>query len=71
MGAMELYLKDLYPGIGAQETSTEVIPEPDEQDALGEDKTTAEATKEGWAGTKKIVLAVIIILCLVVFLGAA
>ena len=71
MGAMELYLKDLYPGIGMQETSTEVAPNPDEQDALGEDKSTAESTKEGWAGTKKIILAVIVIVCLIVFFGAA
>lgn len=68
---MELYLRDIYPANGAQETSTEVIPDPDEQDALGEDRAVAEATKDTWAGSNKILIAAIVIVCIIIFFGAA
>lgn len=70
-GEMRLFFKDLYPNMGVQETSTEAIPEPDDQDSLGEDATKAEHTSIKSASKFNILIAVILVICLIVFFGVA
>lgn len=71
MGEMTLFKKDLYPNLGYRETSTEAIPEPDDQDSLGEDATKAGNMSTKSASKFNIILGVVIVICLIVFLGAA
>lgn len=71
MGEMTLFYRDLYPNWGIQETSTDVVPEPDDQDALNESETVAENTNVTKASKKNLLLAIVIIVCAVIFLGAA
>ena len=67
---MNYSYRDIYPTMGIEETSTEAIPEPVEQAALQEDSAAAAAVNPRFAGGKKIGLAVVVLACLVVFLGA-
>lgn len=67
--ALDLYLRDLYPSKGTVETSTQAVPDPSDQDALGEDETTAEKASTEYAGKKGIILALIVLFCLIVFFG--
>lgn len=69
MGSLDLYLRDLYPSTGIQETSTEVVPEANDQDALGEDKVTAESVDARTPNSKNIFIGLGLIALLVVFLG--
>lgn len=70
-GEMSLFFRDLYPNMGARETSTEAIPEPDDQDSLGEDAAAAESTSIKSASKFNLIIAVVLIICLIVFFGAA
>lgn len=67
---MEYKLKDIYPTMGIEETSTAAIPVPEEQAALQDDAATAESVRPHYANGKKIALSVIVLSCLVVFLGS-
>lgn len=67
---MEYKLKDIYPTMGIEETSTAAIPEPEEQAALHDDAATAESVRPNYANGKKIALSVIVLSCLVIFLGS-
>ncbi|MCC0649842.1 hypothetical protein [Clostridioides sp. ZZV15-6598] len=66
-----LYMKDLYPNMGIQDTSNSVTPDADDQDALGEmDKELAEKGDLNTASKFNIYLAIILIALAVIFLGA-
>lgn len=69
MGAMNFSRRDLYPNIFMDETSLEVNPEAEDREALAED-TTDEAKKLSHnARGKTLVIAAVILIALVVFLG--
>ena len=70
MGAMAFSMRDLYPTMGFEETSTNVIPDVNNQEALAENKEdvdNAHATKT--ARKKNIFIAMGLMLALVVFFG--
>lgn len=68
MGEMAFSMKDLYPTYGGGETSTEVLPEQDDMDALIENDKDAEEVSRGARG-KNILIAVGVLVSLVIFLG--
>ena len=67
---MDYSFRDIYPTMGVTETSTDAIPTPVEQDALQEDGKLAEKTNPRYASGRNIFIAVVIMGCLVVFLGS-
>ena len=69
MGEMSFKLRDLYPNMGYEETSTMSAPEVDDQDALNEDVKAAEETSATEASTRNIFIALGMICALVIFLG--
>lgn len=62
--------KDVYPSYVGNETSTEVIPEENDMEALVENGKDAEEVGRG-ARTKNILIATGILVALVIFLGGA
>lgn len=66
---MDFGFRDLYPTMGITETSTEVIPEADDMDALNENVKDAEKASKNFARGSKMILAVGVLLGLIVFLG--
>lgn len=66
-----LYLKDLYPNYSGIDTTDETIPDVSDKDALGEEMQTAEKATVKESSRKNIFLALGILICLVVFLGAS
>lgn len=68
---MDFLMRDLYPTVGMAETSTEVIPEPDDQSALTENIENAEKVSTAKASKKNILIGFAILVFLVVFLGGA
>ena len=62
-------MRDLYPTMGMTETSTDVIPEVDDMDALNEDVKTAGESNVHFARGKNILIAVGIFIAVIIFLG--
>lgn len=69
LDGLGLYLKDVYPNMGKVETSTNVTPDVSDQDALNEDVAIAENASVTESGSKKILIALGILVLVVVFLG--
>lgn len=69
MGGMLFNMRDVYPNLGTTETSTEVNPEVDDQNALNEDVKTAEESSTHHAKSKSIFLAIGVMVALVLFFG--
>ena len=61
--------RDLYPTMGVAETSTEVIPDANDMDALNENAGEAEKASKTFARGTKMILAVGVLLAVIVFLG--
>ena len=66
---MRFSMKDLYPNYSGAETSTMVVPEKDDQEALNQESKIAEETSQTQASTKNVLIALAIGVALVVFLG--
>lgn len=71
MGALNYAIRDLYPAYGVTETSTDVIPDVNDMDALNEDVKTAQDSNQHFARGKFMLIGVGVILALIVFLGGA
>ena len=71
MGQLNFNMRDLYPAIGIAETSTEVIPDVNDMDALNEDVKTAGAANNYHARGKFMLIAVAVILAVIFMLGGA
>ena len=69
MGSLDFNMRDLYPTMGINETSTDVIPEADDMEALNENAGDAQTASTHFARGKNILIAVGVIVALVVFLG--
>lgn len=67
--AMDFAMRDLYPAMGIAETSTEVIPDADDMDALNENTQDAEKASHTFARGKFILLGVGVMVAVIVFLG--
>ena len=70
MGELSFSYRDLYPGMSGLDTRTLANPEADDQQALNEDAATTEKADIKNPSGKKIMLAMLVIVCLVGFLGA-
>lgn len=66
---MKFSMRDMYPSMGLAETSTEVVPEADDQEVLVENAEEAEKASKTTARGKNIILAVGVLISLVVFFG--
>lgn len=64
-----LYMKDLYPNFSGIETSTKVMPDVNDQDALNEDVESSEKVRTEEASKKKIFLFIGLFIIFVVLLG--
>lgn len=64
-----LYMKDLYPNYNGLETSNKVIPESNDQDAMGEDVEVAEKSSVTESSKKNILIALGLLIALIVFFG--
>lgn len=69
MATLNYSVRDLYPTMGVTETSTDVIPEVDDMDALNEDVKTAGESNVRFARGKNILIAVAIFIAVIIFLG--
>ena len=69
MGVVNYSVRDLYPTMGLSETSTDVIPEVDDMDALNEDVKTAGDANNHYARGKNILIAVGVFVALIIFMG--
>lgn len=66
---MDFKFRDLYPTMGISETSTDVIPEADDMEALNENAKDAQTASKKFARGSKMLLAVGVLLAVIVFLG--
>lgn len=67
-----LFYNDIYPGYKpGTETSTNVNPQADDQDALNEDTKVAEKADVNNASKKNVLLAFGVLVALIIFLGGA
>jgi len=69
MGSLNFSMRDLYPTMGITETSTEVIPEADDMDALNENVKDAQEASKTFARGKFMLVSVVVLLGVVFFLG--
>ena len=69
MGEQKYSMSDLYPNFSGVETSVMANPEPDDQDAMGEDITIAEESTQMTASKRNIFIALFIFVALIIFLG--
>lgn len=67
-GSLLYNMRDIYPSYGGEETSTQALPDADDMSALAENEKDAVNNGRGASG-KNIVIAVIIMVAAVVFLG--
>ena len=70
VGEMGFSYKDLYPNYGGVETSTQALPDEDDMDALAENADDAEEATSG-ARPKNLIIAAIVMIAVVVWLGGA
>ena len=70
MGELGFSYKDLYPSYGGDETRTEAIPDENDMDAVNENADDAEKATKG-ARPKNLVIAVVVMIAVVVWLGGA
>ena len=68
---MDFAMRDLYPAMGLAETSTEVIPDADDMEALNENATEAQTASKTFARGKFMLLGAGIMVALIVLLGGA
>ena len=61
-------LRDVYPNLGAVETSTAVNPEADDQEALNQNPEEAQQAGRN-ASKRNVFLAIGVIIALIIFLG--
>lgn len=67
-----LYFNDIYPqSRQGTETSTNVNPQAEDQDALNEDTKIAEKADVNTASKKNVLLAFGVLVALIIFLGGA
>ena len=71
MTSLNFGFRDLYPTMGVAETSTEVIPDADDMEALNENAGEAEKASKTFARGSKMLIAVGVLLAIIVFLGGA
>ncbi len=64
-----LYFKDLYPNYGGTDTGINATPDVNDQDSLNEDTQIAEKASVNEASKKNIFMAILIIVCAVIFFG--
>ena len=64
-----LFMKDLYPNFVGSDTSLSAVPDPSDQDSMGEDIKTAEKSNPTVASGKKIGIAIVIILGVAFVMG--
>lgn len=69
MGSLNFSMRDLYPNMGITETSTEVIPEADDMDALNENVKDAQEASKTFARGKFMLVGVGVLLAVIFFLG--
>lgn len=70
MGEMNFSLRDIYPEYYGTETSVEVVPDADDKQALSEGGTEAVNSDNKRARGKNIVIAVLVLVAVVIFLGS-
>ena len=70
MGAMDFSYRDLYPTMGGTETSTEVVPEADDMEALVESEQDAQKVGRQARGFNMAIVAVVLV-AVVVLIGGA
>lgn len=66
---MNYSMRDLYPNMGITETSTEVIPEAEDMDALNENVKDAQDASKNFARGKFMIVSAVVLLGVVFFLG--
>lgn len=66
---MDFYFNDLYPNQGFINTRTQTIPEPDDKQALAEDKEASVKAKVNPKQKNNIFIALAVLLAVVVLLG--
>lgn len=68
---MGYHMADLYPQMfsGMTETSTEVVPDAEDQTALNEDKGTAETVDKHSTSTVRMLISVVFVIVLAVLFG--
>lgn len=64
-----LFMKDLYPNFNGVDTSLSAVPDPDDQDTMGEDVKTAEKSNPTDASGSKIGIAIVIIVGVAFVMG--
>ena len=69
MSELGFSMADLYPNLGGVDTSTQVTPEVDDQDALNEDVKMANESTNTEARSKQVFLALGVIVALIIFFG--
>lgn len=69
MNELSFSYADMYPTFSGVETSALATPEVDDQDALNEDVQVADGSSAVETPKRKIFLAILIFVLLVVFLG--
>ena len=68
-GEQKYMMSDLYPNFSGVNTSVLANPEPDDQDAMGEDITVAEESTSLTASKRNVFIALFVLIALIVFLG--
>ena len=69
MSELGFSMSDLYPNLGGVDTSTQVTPEVDDQDALNEDVKMANESTNTEARSKQVFLALGVLVALIIFFG--
>lgn len=69
MDGLGLFFKDLYPNYSGVDTSLSAVPDPNDQDSMGEDIKSAEQSNPTVASGSKIGVAIVIIVGVAFVMG--
>ena len=71
MGELSFFMGDLYPQMlsGMRESSTEVTPDANDQQALAEDRSVSEKVDNSTPQTIKVFIAIAFVIILVMLFG--
>lgn len=66
-----LYMRDVYPNLRTNDTTSTTVADSDDKDALHEGKETSEKSSMDEPTSKSILLALLVLVGCVVFLGVS